>query len=79
MPCYQQVRRRARAKMRVELPDDASITDEDIQKALGVDTHEKAHAKLDAMSDEEFKRLVEYIQWKIKRKSKPEEVQSYIS
>jgi hypothetical protein len=65
--------------MGVELPLDPSVTDEDIQKALEVDTHEKAHEKLEAMSDEEFKRLVEYIQWKLKRKNKPEEIQSYIS
>jgi hypothetical protein len=65
--------------MGVELPLDPSVTDEDIQKALEVDSHEKAHRKLEAMSDEEFKRLVEYIQWKSKKKGKPEEIQSYIS
>jgi hypothetical protein len=67
MPCYQMIRRRAKQKLGVNLPP-AALTDEEVQKELGETSHEELHAKVDAMSDEEFKRLVEYLQWKIKRR-----------
>jgi hypothetical protein len=62
----------------VNLPKNA-FTDDEVRKELKAESHEETHARLDAMSDEELKRFVEYLQWKMdqqrKRKKRSEEGQ----
>ena len=78
MVCYETVCSRALRELGTKLPLDG-FSDEEIRKDLAVETHEELHAKVDNMSPDEFKRLVEYLLWKIALRRKKElELTTYI-
>jgi len=61
--------KRALKDLGVKLPVDG-FSEKEIRDELKVETHEQVHQKVENMSREEFKRFVEYLQWKLKQRAK---------